>query len=150
MIPIKLLEYHNVNVVERFTQYYAISKPEAEVIFGQLKLFLYASVEYSHDRSKRLNIVDETFIIDEMWHFFILFTQDYYVFCMSIFNEFYHHVPSSTRNESISVNELREQMQYIADVCGEETVTLWYQDWALKYNARKMHALSILPELDFE
>lgn len=41
-------------------------------------------------------------------------------------------------------------MQYIADVCGEETVKLWDQDWALKYNARKMHALSILPELDFE
>ncbi|WP_299494473.1 hypothetical protein [uncultured Shewanella sp.] len=150
MIPVKLLEYRNVNVVDRFTQYYAISKPEAEAIFEQLKLFLYTSVQYSHDKSKRLNIVDETFIIDEMWHFFILFTQDYYVFCMSMFNEFYHHVPSSTRDESISVHELREQMQFITDVCGEETVKLWYQDWALKYNARKMHALSILPELDFE
>ena len=150
MLPLKLLQYHNTNVVNRFVQYYAISPSEAKAIFEQLKLFLYISVQYSNKKNKRINIVDETFVIDEMWHFFILFTQDYYTFCMNMFGEFYHHIPTATRNESISSVELREQIQYIASICGEETVRLWYQDWAVKYNAKKMHALSILPNIDFE
>ena len=150
MSPLKLCHYHNEKVVNRFVQYYAISTSEAEAIFEQLKLFLYVSVRYYHEKGKRLNIVDETYIIDEMWHFFILFTQDYYSFCITMFDEFYHHIPTSTRNVFISSADLREQMEYIASVCGESTVKLWYCEWALKYNARKMHELSLLPDVDFE
>lgn len=35
---------------------------------------------------------------DEVWHNFILFTREYHTFCQSIFGEFIHHVPKTSRN----------------------------------------------------
>lgn len=47
------------------------------------------------------NIVWRHFAIDEAWHHFILFTQDYDEFCKKHFGKFIHHVPNTRRRAHI-------------------------------------------------
>ena len=139
MVPEKILNYKNEKVIKRFINYYEISVEEAEKIFEQMKLFLFVSNEYFKETGKRIRVVDELFVIDEMWHYFILFTEDYYNFCHDMFNSFYHHIPTVNRQSGISISELRLQMEYIQNKLGFEILNLWYSIFSKEYSALRMY-----------
>jgi hypothetical protein len=40
--------------------------------------------------------------VDEVWHRFILFTEEYTKFCDSIFGKYIHHAPNTSRNPRLS------------------------------------------------
>jgi hypothetical protein len=40
--------------------------------------------------------------VDEIWHSFILFTEEYTRFCNSIFGKYIHHAPNTSRNPQLS------------------------------------------------
>lgn len=64
-----------------------LKKEEIDFIFDYLKEFLYLSYKYK-------GLYLSSYIVDEAWHTFILFTKEYHDFCYSIFGEFRHHKPS--------------------------------------------------------
>lgn len=37
-------------------------------------------------------------VVDEVWHVFILFTQDYASFCQDVYGQFIHHRPATSNN----------------------------------------------------
>ncbi len=149
-IPHNIEAYDNAKVRTRFGEYYDLSEGEVDKIFTAMKVFLFVSHRYMMETGKRLRIVDETFVIDEMWHNFVLFTEDYHAFCHEMFGEFYHHTPAVTNVETISIDELSEQLQFIQAYVGEDRLETWYSTWAKTYNAREMHKKRILPEIEFE
>ena len=149
-IPKNIRDYDNQAVRARFAEYYDIDPREVVEIFEAVKDFLYVSHRYEKETGKRLRIIDETFVIDEMWHNFILFTEDYRAFCEEMLGEFYHHTPAVSRDETITEAELAEQLEFIRQYIGDEKLELWYGIWALKYNAHEMHERKILPEIAFE
>jgi len=68
-----------------------LKKSEIDSIFNSLKEFLYLSYKYK-------NVYLSSYIVDEAWHVFILFTKDYQKFCNEVFGEFIHHTPSISKN----------------------------------------------------
>lgn len=85
----EFLAYRNERVIGRFMKIHKTSKEEAEQIFAELMKFLYicGHVPASSPPSA---------IVDEMWHTLIMFTWDYYEFCVNYVGRFLHHNPIDT------------------------------------------------------
>ena len=95
-----ILKYENQEVIDRFLRIYQIEYCDAQIIFKELLKFLYLSDLNIEERKMNPNIPILTIfsfntIIDEMWHNFILFTNDYSLFCKKYLNNFIHHAPST-------------------------------------------------------
>ncbi|MFD0964042.1 hypothetical protein [Pseudofulvibacter geojedonensis] len=145
-----ILAYKNENILSRFTDMYNVSNNEAEDIFKATLKFMYIA------QIKGVFIPDELLIIDEMWHNFILFTKDYHSFCDKYFGSYFHHLPASKREKEIQTrknqenpeqasvefqNKLEFIMGVVYDYLGQETLEIWFRDYAHKYSREKILAL---------
>ena len=63
-----------------------LTKAEVDLVFENLKCYLYLS----YIKPTYLS----SYIIDEAWHTFLLFTKEYKEFCTFVFWKFMHHAPS--------------------------------------------------------
>jgi hypothetical protein len=79
-------KYSNYSVIERYSRSEKIDNKIATEHFNALKQFLSfcTKTEKPCFPSKQL---------DEIWHTFILYTQDYYSFCKDGLGKFVHHIP---------------------------------------------------------
>jgi len=83
----KVMGYKNEAVVERISKDLNLSKSESEELFNDMIRFLYIA------RSTNIKPVSPPKMIDEAWHIFIIYTQDYAKFCEKYFSSFIHHRP---------------------------------------------------------
>jgi hypothetical protein len=138
------LEYQNEEIIHRFLQIYDMSFAEAGDIFIQTKkwLWLLAVAHQDENMGKkvpRLTIDKSLLSIDEMWHNFILFTQEYGKYCISKFGFYIHHKPNfAGKNQEEQtllslVDHRRNQYSYTYDVLGSDTLELWYETMCDKY-----------------
>lgn len=151
-----VLEYKNEEVVYRFSEDFGVSTEDAQSIFEEtlkwLWLCAYQSKESEAGRSEFVDVplLGEFFVIDLMWHNFLLFTQDYSEFCESYLAEFIHHIPQKKSDKEhwakrfaadpASVRAEREQLVYkayevIYDVLGEVTLLRWTEEFPAKYKS---------------
>ena len=79
--------YQHQGVIERLQRTTGIDEEKARTLFEDTKKFLYLSAKYEQP-------MIPTKAIDEGWHNFILFTQDYEKFCKSVLGKFVHHQPT--------------------------------------------------------
>ena len=63
-----------------------LTKAQVDLVFENLKCYLYLS----YLKPTYLS----SYIVDEAWHTFILFSRDYRNFCYKVFWKFIHHSPS--------------------------------------------------------
>lgn len=134
-----LLEYKNPAVLKLYNQNYPNNKLSAELAFEEVLKYLWLSQRHAMDYES--NKHDEHFPsqcfmprsmreIDEMWHEFILFTQDYSDFCFHFFGVYMHHLPNifdnMPRPRHIVEAEAEKLLSYIYDHLGEETVKTWF------------------------
>src|ERR1700731_323689 len=89
------VSYRNLNVVRAFTETYAVSFPEAQAIFVEMKKFLWLIATAKQRGKKPPFISNHTFVIDEMWHSFILFTPEYRKYCNACFGFYVDHSPTT-------------------------------------------------------
>ena len=77
---------------------------------------------------------DEMRDIDQMWHVFLLYTEDYMNFCHKFFGEYLHHQPDIVPTlekgvvdaaESFTAN-LEKFLDYNYDILGEDVVRRWF------------------------
>ena len=75
-------------IKQRFWKDHAphLTKKEVDLIFKSFKDYIYLT--------QISNSYLSSFIVDEAWHTFILFTKDYERFCLSTVGKFIHHSPS--------------------------------------------------------
>lgn len=74
-------------LIDRMVDKFGWTQQKAEAVFEDMKRFLFlcgASTDGPFAPSAP---------IDEMWHNFILFTEDYHLFCRTYFKRFIHHRP---------------------------------------------------------
>lgn len=136
----EVLSYQNTTVIEQFRQHFPASAHEAEILFRQMLSYLWLCKK--HQELQRANpedpdlqftpvIHDEMRMIDQMWHEFILSTQDYHQFCQDYFGEYLHHLPHSSSPEEVDEEEYRQALErylnFVYDHLGEETLTYWFQ-----------------------
>lgn len=81
-----VLAYQNPDVVARLQRKLELSLDQAQALFDDVKRFLYLT-------STQPGKWSPTQIIDDGWHEFILFTEDYGNFCHRYVGHFIHHHP---------------------------------------------------------
>ena len=94
-----VLAYRFPGLVERIQKDLSLNEKEAFQLFQDMLMFLYlcgtntSKLKYS-----------PPFLIDEAWHIFILFTEEYASFCQKYFGDFIHHRPFTSKNRGVEVN----------------------------------------------
>ena len=158
----EVLAYRNDDVVERFTGQYAITSEESEDIFHETKKWLWLSAQPD---ASHVTIVEPLWIIDEMWHNFVLFTRDYMDFCRSYFEIYLHHVPVTGRAKEgmameraeapevyadIQAARQRAQCEYIHRKLGEATLLKWYVAYPLRYDTEFVARKRVAPIMEWQ
>lgn len=145
------LKYRNPAVVRRFQSVVSLSDREADEIFIETIRFLWIMAQATSQGKSDLVFVDFSLaIIDEMWHVFLLFTEEYDNFCKSKFGFYIHHHPAVDDvpvEESEMELQLTEMYSFIYDMGGEATVTRWFAEFPQRYPpeliaSRKIAALA--------
>ena len=91
----EVLQYKNEAVVLRFMETWDLPRRDADDLFEQMNKWLWiCAVSGTDPAAPRLAISPSTKLIDEMWHTFILFTQDYVSYCERYFGRYLHHAPT--------------------------------------------------------
>lgn len=80
--------YSHPELLLRIQQKLKLSQEDAGKLIEDTKLFLFLC-------GTRKGSFAPSAIIDECWHNFILFTQDYITFCETYFGRYIHHQPNS-------------------------------------------------------
>ncbi|WKK73621.2 hypothetical protein QYS49_16960 [Marivirga salinae] len=143
-------------IIEGFMDRYTVNREEATEILQETKKWLWlASENIKEKKGFRLFIDNSLLIIDEMWHNFILHTRIYQKFCNEKLNLFVHHEPTPASEKIIGFDsevekhkfqneqeeKLSQQLSYIYDKLGAETVSKWYEEFPEKFNEEKIHDL---------
>jgi hypothetical protein len=79
--------YKNDALVTKFSQETGVDRERANQLFEETKSFLVRAA------SVAAPIEPPSREVDAMWYAFILFTNDYLLFCRNYLGEFVHHVP---------------------------------------------------------
>jgi len=150
----EVLTYKNKYVIDRFCQLRPDAKDEADLIFDDLKRFLWLVATLEERKKGGISVPDISFsesmiIMDDMWHAFVLWTKFYKEFCEEFFGKFIHHpteMPVFYKNSVQDKLEEEESMNIFLEgmitVCIEElgeTVTKRWFDYYIKYPASGMH-----------
>ncbi|RYY02200.1 MAG: hypothetical protein EOO53_14290 [Gammaproteobacteria bacterium] len=141
-----VIGYKNQNVIISFTQKYDVDVETATIIFEDMIRFLTLS---RLDDESLCVIDDPILIIDEMWHLFILSTQDYFLFCKSFFGEYIHHKPTikkpeKSRNQGITLQFIeKKRKRYLAlyNILGVEVFDRWFHFYASEFSKNKISGL---------
>ena len=136
------------DILDGFMDRYNVTRSEAKEIFHETKKWLWLASESYDEKGSGLFIDTPLMIIDEMWHNFILYTKSYHSYCMDKFKKFIHHTPtpnSIKREHRLELEidpinaiekqkgKTREQLSFIYDKLGAETVMKWYEELPGKY-----------------
>jgi hypothetical protein len=135
----QLLEYKNPAVLKLYEQNYPGNALSAAQAFTEVLKYLWLAKKHALDLPTNLhneNFPSQCFMprsmreIDEMWHEFILFTEDYTNFCLRYFGEYLHHLPNIFDNRpsprDVVEREIEKLLPYIYDNLGEDTVRTWF------------------------
>jgi hypothetical protein len=143
-------------IIEGFMERYSVNQEEASEILQETKKWLWlASENIKEKKGFRLFIDNSLLIIDEMWHTFILHTRIYQKFCNEKLNLFVHHEPTPASEKIIGFDSeeekqkfhnkqeelLSQQLSYIYDKLGAETVSKWYEEFPEKFDKKKVHSI---------
>ena len=74
----EVLAYRNDEVILKFQQRHGFTQAECEEIFNEMKRWLWFAANADLPSVSMYRAIA---IVDEMWHTFITFTQDYGEFC---------------------------------------------------------------------
>ena len=134
----EVLNYTHPAVIRRFAKEFPDMADKSEVIFSDLMKFFWAGRRHEDLKKEGMApeldfiyIMDEEMKpIDQMWHIFLLYTNDYMDFCHKYFGEYLHHLPDIVdRMEADGKNfdgNLEKFLSFSYDHLGEEVIRRWY------------------------
>lgn len=144
----EVLEYKNEEVVVRFATEWKIDLATSNELFEEMKKWLWLCAKTGPGEMKAHPGLR---MIDEMWHTFIVFTQEYSDFCNEYLGGYIHHKPVSLseREEATQLFqsnpiEFKNQREVeltgicrkIKDNLGTETLLKWEHEIPELYNAQ--------------
>lgn len=152
-----VLAYRNEDVVARFAEDHSLSLQDADEIFTELKRWLWLCAKRKIELDAgigepfQIPLFNEANAIDQAWHTFLLFTEDYAFFCENYFGFFIHHNPrpSAERKEwqeEIAANpkkakqirraQLEKVYGYLYDQLGPETLVRWCEEFPKRFSVK--------------
>lgn len=144
-----VLSYSNEAVIKRFAAEYGFKKSEADIIFQDLLRWLWLNAVHTlelgsgaSDVPHWLGIRTEQMVIDEMWHAFLLYTDEYRAFCDTYFGFFIGHLPNDNPSDRLSDAELENYLvsylTYVEKHLGNTTVFRWFSTYGEKYSLENL------------
>ncbi len=145
-----MLAYQHVHVVDKFLEAFAIPRPEAELLFDDVKRWLWLARKRRLERSRQaaLHVPPCLSLLDEMWHTFVLFTYEYASFCDEYLGAFVHHAPTTKaqkdalsaeyeRDPAAAAHKRKEHdrvlVTLVVEELGTEVARRWFSDYARRY-----------------
>lgn len=111
-------QIHTTTVTTRFIE---PSRFELGFMFGNMRSS--RALDMEAQRQLATHMIAPLVLLDQMWHEFILHTQDYTQFCEAFFNQYLHHKVESVGEEYVlSTEELSAFLSDSYDCLGEEWV----------------------------
>lgn len=156
----EVLAYSNPAVEKRFMEIYGIDKADTNVIFNSAKKWLWLCYQRRNlGIDIQLSIDTPLIVIDEMWHNFILCSNDYIKFCKHFFGHYINHMPTTKAMEKefrdsmegkepkLIAQEMLEkkrwQYEFVYDQLGKEEFLLWYKEYPKKYTPNALLNLAL-------
>ncbi|MBD8238356.1 hypothetical protein IFT96_18630 [Pseudomonas fluorescens] len=151
----KIMQYENPDLIIKFCKEWSVSQDEAKDIFEETKKFIFLAAQCQTECFD-ISVYQQMQVIDEMWHTFLLFTDQYYHFCEEYLGGFLHHFPftrkmlqqeikhvsrSNISFEAYKQNSFRAQVLKTKEILGEDTVIKWFGQYAHKYSIENLNAL---------
>lgn len=140
-----LLAYRHDETILRFMDNFDITFAEGESIFREMKLLLALIARYPEEY---IFTHEPFWIIDEMWHTFLMYSKDYEDFCHQHFGKMIYHAPIKRAQKMKIIEKLEtdkantEEMlrpivknlyTLIHDYLGPETLIKWIKVLGEKY-----------------
>ncbi|MCP3750486.1 hypothetical protein [Pseudomonas sp. SBB6] len=150
-----VLQYQNSDITLKFCKEWDVSRSEADDIFTETKKFLYLAA-HCQTECFTVSIYQPLQVIDEMWHTFLQFTDQYYHFCEHYMGGFLHHFPftrtmlqqeiksvslAGTSFEKYKKEAFLAQINKTKEILGDETIIKWYGEYAHHYSIDRLNAL---------
>jgi hypothetical protein len=152
------LAYRNDQILHKFRERWDVSHEEADELFEETKKWLWLQVAArQRPEAPPLAMTVALAMVDEMLHTFILFTREYIQYCDDNYGVYLHHTPMTKKEKDAKLAWFKsapEQMlaheaeflsrmyAFTYDLLGEETVTRWYAQYAVKYSGTRMSELA--------
>lgn len=136
----EIMQYKNTALFRRYEKDFPDNKLSADESFYHLVQFFWLCEKHRIDINNNPNDDSLKFIcsmyhemaeIDDMWHTFLMFTEEYENFCKRYFGRFIHHAPKDDNekiNPDIVALELTQFLSYVYDNLGEKTVSVWFAE----------------------
>ncbi len=137
----RVLLYRNEAVLDDFRAKYRVGRAEARAIFEDVLRFLWLGAQPA---TGELPILAPQLAVDEMWHTFILRTEDYDRFCAKYLGRFLHHRPTDRRARAkgrVPRRELARILDQVVTHLGMETAVRWYRLHAGRYSPERLQRL---------
>lgn len=152
--------YQNRKIIDKFLEKVEATEQEAFEIFEEMKkwIWLLAKLDFEGKREEYA-LPPPFYLLDEMWHIFILQTEDYTQYCQKYFGHYIHHTPFTSKEYQQFVDqhksnpieyeeELKKQYQYVLDSFDEQTLMNWYHIFPQKYYSYRPVITRIDPKLN--
>ena len=141
----EVLQYEHEETVLRFIDNFDITHEEATDIFKEMKLLLALMAKYPEEY---IFTHEPLWIIDEMWHTFLMYSKDYEDFCQQHFGKMIYHKPTK-RAQKLEIQEklethkeeteemlkpvVKNLYNLIYEYLGRETLVKWIKVYGEKY-----------------
>jgi hypothetical protein len=109
----RIMAYQNEALVHRLIEKGGFSESDARGIFDDTKRFLFLCGGVESDGP-----LAPPELVDEGWHAFLLFTEDYAKFCQQFFGKFIHHRPRRPEDIPGDGSVMRRTMAQVERVFG--------------------------------
>lgn len=156
----KAVSYQNRKVVDKFLEKVECTEGEALEIFIEMKkwVWLLAKLDFEGKREDYA-LPPPFYLLDEMWHIFILQTQDYIEYCEQYYGHYIHHTPFTEEEYRLTIESyksdlkgyeemLKGQYQYVLDAFDEKTLMNWYHIFPQKYYSHRPVITRIDPKMN--
>jgi hypothetical protein len=149
----ELCAYENPELIARFCKDYDVSEDRARLILKDLLRYFWLTVRLREVRGEgsAFRMWRHYLILDEMWHTFLLYTQEYQAFCEKYFGYFLHHVPTPTleaggaKEDSGATRraDLESALDFVWDELGGEVACRWFSEYPDEFPPLKIRALQL-------
>lgn len=116
----EVLAYEHPGMIARLQDKERLTEEEARVLFQDMLRFLFLC-------GTQNQVLSPSEAIDQAWHHFILFTQDYRKFCQQFFGKFIDHQPFSRAERAVKqmAREMRDRTLALATAVFGELSDNW-------------------------
>jgi uncharacterized protein YeaO (DUF488 family) len=149
----EVVAYRNARVIRGFLRDYDLPPAEARMLFREMLKLLWLSEKYD----RKIPIWAAWKPLDDMWHWFVLHTEDYEQFCQRYFGHMLHHDPE-TRGSSMNrrfaaalpvdhdclckeyEREVHRCLEIVWTELGRRTANRWFNEFWHRYTPEFLDA----------